>query len=277
MSSQDNNWIGWLGAIVVGFLFILLIGFIFSNPELFLFILFMIFLLVGVWALLAWLRHISSESYLAKRARETRSVGQILRYYESRGQRQAVSRLLRDFVPDWPIRDSLIDTADELLQLQNSAETARRHGVSITITTSILNGARGATAALWSNVDKIVAGLANAEGVPGLNRILAAEVTKLEDIASAARQARAGLVEATITGNSDIEAALHVLRSYGSMAQDLGPTQYRPESQARSYWEALRNELHRSEPNWTKTSVYVSVVIGVITLLVSTVVAFMTQ
>lgn len=135
----------------------------------------------------------------------------------------ALEQYLRTNLPKWPITESLVHAATELIALRQAAPIAERVGVPGSMTQRIEEETTSAIEALGRSATLIAAVGAQNIDSERVIEALAREATKLDNLARAIFGAREGLAELTLTGPepNSLEQAELGFRKIGEAASEI--------------------------------------------------------
>src|SRR5207249_5545640 len=94
---------------------------------------------------------------------------------------------------------ALVDAAEELFKLEESAPSAHAAGVPEATTSALVQEARSAAEAVWRCAERVEAVAAQEFMSERVEQALQREAEKLERLIQATRQAREGLAELTLS------------------------------------------------------------------------------
>lgn len=189
---------------------------------------------LGVLAALALalglLDHVSIDAR-AERAERAGRIGEALRLYARQGSHQQIEQLLwRLPVRCADARRALVAATSELSELQEAIARARAIDVAGPLVDSIAAEARVAAEALWRAADRLSAAVTWSNDSERIQQGLSGEIARLEQIATALRAARTGLIELILLDTEPpgatpaAESAVIRLRALGDAARELAST-----------------------------------------------------
>ncbi|MFN8532001.1 MAG: hypothetical protein U0556_00450 [Dehalococcoidia bacterium] len=148
-------------------------------------------------------------------------VSEVMRDYYGVANRRAHLRVLRRSLPKWPISQTLLEACGELADLRGGSAAALGAGVPRGIVEPIEIEAAEATEAVWRIADRVTAAAAQRVEYRLLAPGLDPEIETLTALIRAARQAREGLAQLTLSQRStrEIERAERHLRALDEATQ----------------------------------------------------------
>lgn len=136
---------------------------------------------------------------LGDKAADDGNIPEAIRLYARAGNSQEAFQMLGR-LPDWPVRASLIDAAQELMNLERNLTVARKTNVPDAVTSRLSNEVRDTAIVLWSRAERIAATHEYGVDSPRLQQSLKLEAARIQELQMAIRDSREGLAELTLSG-----------------------------------------------------------------------------
>lgn len=154
----------------------------------------------------------------AARAEQDGRVGEALRLYAKAGQGPRVLARMKAALPNWPVRDTLLTAAQELLDLELRAINART-GIPETVKDRLAAYVENAASVMWTTADRLATAATLTTSPPkGLQR----ESAKLERLLQAIRDARVSLADLTLSGGTaELDGVERDFQKLSDVAQSL--------------------------------------------------------
>jgi hypothetical protein len=142
-----------------------------------------------------------SAASRAARAERAGRYAEALRHYASDrdGERRLVACLAHG-LPPWPIRDTLLAAARELLHLERGVAVAQRAGAPAALASSIWSYAEAAAALVWRSADRLAAVSAQNVDAAQLQQALGREHERLAALRDVVASLRTELAAMTLSG-----------------------------------------------------------------------------
>lgn len=129
---------------------------------------------------------------------------------------EAVSRL-----PDKAIRQSLIDTGQELVAFERSLAIAQRAGVDETIISMADDRAQATASIFWGRAQRIALTYDHQLDSPRIKEGLRREADRMTRLTEAIREAREGLAELTLGGGKQVAEVEGSFQALAATAQEI--------------------------------------------------------